>query len=525
VDARGPQESGIHQALEILARRRWLGIVIFLGVLVPGLSVIASLPDIYRASATVLVERQQVPETFVRPAVTDELEIRLHAISEEVMSRSKLQELIERFDLYPRQRATLSSEALVERMRRDIGLDLKGVERTWDRGATVAFALGYRGREPHRVAEVANAVASLYVEQNLKAREQQATRTADFLKTQLDEMKRKLEEQEDRIGQYKKRHPGELPQQVESNISVLERLNGQLQINGDKQARAMERRDRLAGQAAGVAPGAVAGAPEDVEARIERLSLELAELRRQYTDSYPDVVRLQREIAGLRRQVAETPPDSSPRSAAPSEDAAKPPVAAGPGARADAEIVSLKHEENRLRRSIAEYERRIDAAPQRQQEFQALSRDYETTKELYDSLLKHYQESLVSESMEHGQATEQFRILDPALPPRQAEAPNRLWLSLMGLMFSLGAAVMGMVLAERLDTSFHDVDSIRAFTRLPILARIPRIVTRADTVWKVVKMSLAIVLLAAGLAAAGAASYHLAHDQEQLVLILGGGRL
>jgi len=524
VDARGTQESGIHQALETLARRRWLGLVIFLGALVPGLCVIASLPDIFRASATVLVERQQVPETFVRPAVTDELEIRLHAISEEVMSRSRLQELIERFDLYPRQRATLSSEALVERMRRDIALDLKGVERTWDRGGTVAFALGFRGRDPQKVAEVANALASLYVEQNLKARERQATRTADFLKTQLDEMKKKLEAQEDRIGEYKKRHTGELPQQVESNISVLGRLNGQLQLNADRQARAMERRDRLEGLAAGGAPGAAAGVSEDVETRIDRLSLELAEMRRQYTDNYPDVVRLQQEIAGLKRQVAETPPDSSSKGAARSQDAGKPPVSAGPGLKADAEIASLKREEDRLRRSIAEYERRIDAAPQRQQEFQALSRDYETTKELYDSLLKHYQESLVSENMEHGQATEQFRILDTAVPPPQAYAPNRLWLSLMGLMLALGVAVVGMVTAERLDTSFHDIDSIRSFTRLPILARVPRIVTRADVIWRAVKTGLAVVVLAAGLAAAGAASYYVARDQEQLVFILGGGR-
>src|SRR3989454_2833104 len=471
--------------------------VIFLGALVPGLCVIASLPDIYRASATVLVERQQVPETFVRPAVTDELEIRLHAISEEVMSRSRLQELIERFDLYPRQRATLSSEALVERMRRDIALDLKGVERTWDRGGTVAFALGFRSRDPQKVAEVANALASLYVEQNSKTRERQATRTADFLKTQLDEMKKKLEAQEDRIGEYKKRHTGELPQQVESNISVLERLNGQLQLNADRQARAMERRDRLAGLAAGGAPGATAGASEDVETRIERLSLELTELRRQYTDNYPDVVRLQQEIAGLKRQVAETPPDSSSKGAARSQDAGKPPVSAGPGLKADAEIASLKREEDRLRRSIAEYERRIDAAPQRQQEFQALSRDYETTKELYDSLLKHYQESLVAESLEQGQATEQFRILDPALPPGDPAAPNRLWLSLMGLILAVGMAAGGMALAEQLDTSFHSVDSLRAVTKIPALARIPRIVTRGDVVRRTPRGGASVRLLAA----------------------------
>src|SRR5437867_3876449 len=276
--------STIQDTLEVLARRRWLGIVMFLGALVPGLSLVASLPDIYRASTTVLVERQQVSETFVRPAVTDELEVRLHAISEEVMSRSRLSELITRLDLYPRQRAKLSAEALVEGMRRDIGLDLKSVEHSWERGATVAFALSYRGRDPQKVAEVANALAALYMEQNLKAREQQATLTAEFLKSQLDEMKKKLEEQEARIGGYKKRHAGELPQQVDSNLAVLQRLNGQLQLNSEKQIRAMERRDKSIGEVADAGTGSSAVAPGDLETRLEQLTLEMADLRRQYTD-------------------------------------------------------------------------------------------------------------------------------------------------------------------------------------------------------------------------------------------------
>jgi len=524
MDGRERQGSPIHQTLEVLARRQWIGIVVLLGTLVPGLSLIAALPDIYRASTTVLVERQQVPETFVRPAVTDEVEIRLHAISEEVMSRARLSELITRLDLYPRQRAKVSAESLVPDMRRDIGLDLKGVERSWERGATVAFALSYRGRDPQKVADVTNALAALYVEQNMKSREQQATRTAEFLKSQLDTMKKKLEDQEARIGQYKKRHSGELPQQVESNLAVLQRLNGQLQLNSEKQVRVLERRDKLGSQIADAAPGSPAGTTEDVEARIERLSLELAELRRQFTDNYPDVVRLQREIADLRQRLAAPPAKPSQKATASSPGTAKPRVAGGPLSQTDSELAALKHEEDRLHRSISEYERRIDSAPQRQQEFEALSRDYETTKELYDSLLKHYQESLVSESMEHGQATELFRVLDPAVPPRDPTAPNRIWLTLMGLMFSVGAAVVAMAVAEQVDTSFHSVDSLRAFTRVPVLARIPRIVTRADVAWKFVRVSLAIALLAVGLAAAAGASYYVGHDREQLVFILGGGR-
>src|SRR6266850_6263934 len=208
MDGQAGQSSGLHQALEVWGRRRWLGLLIFVGALVPVVSFVAFLPNVYRATTTVLVERQQVPESFVRSAVTDELETRLHAISEQVMSRSKLNDLVGRFDLYPKLRGKASPEDVIETMRRDIGLDLKAVEGNWGRGATVAFALSYRGRDPQKVAQVANALASHYVEENLKAREAQASRTAEFLKSRLEEMKKKLDEQEGRIGQFKRRHVG-----------------------------------------------------------------------------------------------------------------------------------------------------------------------------------------------------------------------------------------------------------------------------------------------------------------------------
>ena len=514
--------SGIHLALDILARRRWLGAALFLGVFAPALSFVASLPDTYKASTTVLVERQQVAESFLRPSVTEEVEMRLHAISEEVMSRSKLNDLIARFDLYSSARDKASPQALSDRMRRDITLDLKGVERTWDRGGTVSFSLGYRGRDPRKVADVTNALAALFVEQNLKTREQQAAVTADFLKSQLAEMKKKLEEQEARIGAYKKRHPGELPQQVDSNLAVLQRLNAQLQLNSEKQVRAMERRDRLAGANADPASGNASGA--DAETRLEHLTMELADLRRQFTENYPDVKRVEQEIANLKRSMAEAPPEPSPKSAGTAGSAASTAPPGGSPRPAESELASLKREEERLRRIIAAYEGKIEIAPQRQQEFEALSRDYMTTKELYDSLLKRYQESLVAENMEQGQASEQFRVLDRALVPIDPVAPNRPWLAAMSLMLAVGAVVAAMAAAEHLDTTFHSVDGLRAFTQVPVLARIPRISTRGDLFRRFVRVGLGVVLLVIVIAAAAGATSYVARGSEQLVFILSGSR-
>ncbi|HSB80857.1 MAG TPA: hypothetical protein VLM91_18905, partial [Candidatus Methylomirabilis sp.] len=183
-------------------------------------SLVLSLPNLYQATATVLIQRQEISESFVRPSVTGELDTRLQTISQEIMSRARLQDLITRFNLYPDLRQRLPPEALVERMRRDIRLKLKEVEGTGGRNVTIAFTLSYRGREPQTVARVTNALASSYVEENLKVRERQAGSTTAFLKGQLLEAQQKLDEQERRINDFKLRHSDELPQQVGTNLAL-----------------------------------------------------------------------------------------------------------------------------------------------------------------------------------------------------------------------------------------------------------------------------------------------------------------
>src|SRR5215470_3534930 len=228
--------------LAIWSRRKWLAIPTFLAPLAAGLSLIAAVPNIYRSEATVLVDRQQVPEAFVKSTVTSALETRLHTISQEVLSRSRLEHLINQLDLYGDLRKQASLEMVIERMRSDIKLELKSAELRGLREATVAFTISYQGRDPDRVALVANTLASFYIDENLKARERQATGTAEFLKVQLTETKKRLDEQEQRVSAFKRRYLGELPQQMETNLTTLDRLHAQLRQNADSQTRAAERR-------------------------------------------------------------------------------------------------------------------------------------------------------------------------------------------------------------------------------------------------------------------------------------------
>src|SRR5436189_4506060 len=183
--------------LDIWSRRQWLAVVVFALMLAGTASVATFLPDIYRSTATVLVERHQVPEAFVRSSVTGELETRLQTISQGIMSRGKLEDLITRLDLYPDLRDRVPAEAVVEQMRRDIKLELREVaQQMTGRSATVSFNLSYRGRDPETVAKVANPLATLDVEENSKVREQQASQAAQFLRIQLAEAKSRVDAQE-----------------------------------------------------------------------------------------------------------------------------------------------------------------------------------------------------------------------------------------------------------------------------------------------------------------------------------------
>ena len=261
------------------------------------IGLVAALPPMFRSRATVLVDREQVPEAFVRSAVSAEVETRIQRISQEVLSRERLAGLIERFNLYPKLPRPSTNESAIEEMRRDIVLEPKVVDQGGGRITTVGFGLSYRGNDPVKVADVTNALAALYVERNSKIRERQASDTAQFLKAQLTDMKAKLDEQERRIGQA--------PLPLEAEVAGLERLNMRLRVNSDRQLRAMDRRERLVKEAEGLTLAAPGAAPETPAARLAKLKQELAELKTRYTDKYPDVIRIKGEIAALEAR-AET---------------------------------------------------------------------------------------------------------------------------------------------------------------------------------------------------------------------------
>jgi len=436
--------------MSVWRRRKWLALSTFAVILCAAASVAAFLPDLYRGTATVLVERPDVTESLVRPGEADELQARLQTIEEKLLSRARLAEVVQRFNLYSAQRTKgASTEAIVEQMRRDIRLEPRGVDPTVGHGATVSFALSYWGDNARTAAEVANTLAASYVEDNLRSREHQAASSARFLKAQLDEAKALLD------------------------------------VSSAEQARLAGRRDSLVKRLASLEP---AGGPRAAGvARLAKLREELTELRTRYKDSHPLITRAQSEIHAIESQVAATAPKDRAGSA-----------------------------DNGAVQQIREDLAQADAG--------LMSSDYATAKDRYLSLVKWYEEARLNESMETEQQGVQFAILDPAVAADRPASPNRVRILLGGLAMSIGLALGAVMLAERVDTSFHALDDLREFTRVPVLASIPRIVTKKGKRQRRYRVFLGVCLALLGLPLVVGASWFIARWGGSYLLMIIGGR-
>ena len=515
-----PRGAGLDRIRAVWTRRKWLGLIVFVLPLAAAISAIMALPDLYQSTALVLVERQQLPEAFVRPTVTSEIAARFQIISQEILSRSRLEALVTRLGLYPDLNDATTKEQAVQRLRRDIQLDLRMADANRPGAGTTTFTLSYRGADPQTVALVTNTLASFYIEENLQARERQASGTSEFLSVQLQSAKKRLDEQEARMSDLQRRYMGELPQQLQSNLAGLESMNQQLRMNNDTQIRLAERRDQLAAQL--VAARAESGDETD-EMRLARLKKELTLLRIRYTDLWPDIIRIKDEIAQLEKRIAEPKPKVE----------MKAPVVPTPQVlraqealqNVETEMKLARADEQRLKRAIQTYQTRLDNAPQREQAYLDATRDYESTKEHYQTLAKRYEESRLGESMEQRQKGEQFRILDSAVPSSTPAAPRRFRLLFASVAVSLVLGAGAMVLAELLDTSFHSTADLRAYTTVPVLVAIPRIVTESDvrrSRWRF-RLTAAGVLI--GLVVLAGSAFIFAYGNEQLTQLLsrGGG--
>ena len=520
--------------LDILRRRRLLAFATFSAVLAAAVSFAVYLPNIYQGQALVLIERP-VDENIVRAAdsAPGELESRLHIIKQEILSRDRALELINRFHLYPKVMRSGSVDDGLNQLRSDVEVNPSGPEQVSGKVKTVSFTLKYTGDSAKTAADVTNAIASFYVQQNDSMRSLSAMGTLQFMRQQLGDAKAQLDRQDAAISQYTSRYTGQLPQQVGINLATLERMNTQLRLNGEQQLRLIEQREKLMEGLQDPSTIARAENPDatpemlDRLKQIDKMKADLAQLQTRVTSKHPDVLRLQEQIADLEQQQKQDEAAlDKKRAALAAAAAAKGQAEADAQAprrqtidSLDAQLAKLREEEQVLRSTIASFEQRLQGAPEREQEYALITRDRQVAKDLYDSMLKRYDEAQLAASLETDRQGERFRVLESALPPEGPTGPNRIRLILMGLLLAVAAGVAMALTAEQFDASFHGVDEVREFTSVPVLVSIPPI--GPMPIKRRLLTGLATVSAIAMIALIATASAYFAHGNDQLARLIG----
>jgi polysaccharide chain length determinant protein (PEP-CTERM system associated) len=483
----------ILDCLNAISRYRLVAIcTCVVGVIVTAWTV-RMLPNVFESTTLIVVEPQDVPPSFVKATVTTRVEERLNALSQEVLSRTRLESIIKDFDLFRDLRSEhMPREQIIDSMRRKIRIQVFPRDN--------AFRISYEGQDPVIVQRVTARLAGLYIDENLRIREEHVSGTTEFIENELEKVKRRLEEQEAGIQAFKQQHMGELPEQRDANMHALDGLRVQAQTLSLALSSAKERKlllDRQASEARSVPvqQGAQNGGPVLSPRRhLRELEAQLSELRVRYTEEHPDVAALKRQIAQLRADLAE-----SGTSDGPAEDPLLPPELARSLNDVQLEIGRLKAEQENVEKQIQLYQARVENGFQREQELQGLTRDYEVTQKNYDSMLSKKLDAQLSQSLERRQKGERFRVLDPASLPQAPARPNRRLLMLGGLCGSLVLAALIPIGLWQLDTSFHLADDVTACA-LPLLAVIPQVAT-AD----ISKRHLRYRIRVLGLSAAGLA--------------------
>jgi polysaccharide chain length determinant protein (PEP-CTERM system associated) len=466
------QQQDVQKYLEIAKRRKYWIIIPFLVTILGGLAYVLIAPKAYEAKTLILVEEQSVPKDVVRPIVAEEIDERIRTISQQVTSRTNLERIIQDYRLSEDKGSSLGIDQLVEAVRQKITIDVsKG---GGGRGSINAFTICYRGRDPRKVMQVTNALAANFISQNLEIRESQVLGTSSFLADELESVRKRLAAKEEELKAYRERYMGGLPDQLNANLAMLQRLQlqqDQLSKNlGDAENRKIliqQTMDEVRrGRQAVVSLPAQGSEVKDLPA----LKNELVALEAKYTSKHPDVVRLKKMIETLEASEAKPEADSSTKTTGLSktEQALLQQVRD-----IELDIASTKAEIKKVQGEMVVYQKRVEDTPKREQELSSIQRDYQNLKELYDSLLKRKLEADISVSMEKKQKGEQFRVLDPAKIPTRPVEPDLRRVLLVVLVAGLGLGGGLAHFVEMMDSSFRNADDLEKELKLPILVSIP----------------------------------------------------
>jgi polysaccharide chain length determinant protein (PEP-CTERM system associated) len=465
-----------------IIKRRWLRLVLpALGVFILTLLVLLLWKPVYRSTSTILIEEQEISRDYVMATVTSYAEQRLQTINQRIMSSARLLEIINRFNLYADKRSRLTTEEIIDGMRKkDIKFETitaDVVDRRTGRPtpATIAFSVSYEGQNPAVVQQVANVLASLYLEENMKVVEQQAAGTTKFLEDEMKSVQANLAGLERRIALYKEKNPHALPELLQYNLQTLDWTDRNMEQLNDQLRTLKEKESSLQSQLASIAPEAK-NQDRDL---LKELRARLTMLRSKYSDEYPDVQKTRREIAEVEKRLSEEGSGRETVSPGQPDNPAYITLAA--------QLASTRSEIGSVTRMIGEagkkrddYRGRLEMTPRVEEGYKQLMVERDSTRVKYDDLMRKYMEARVAQGLEKGNIGERFTLIDPARLPEKPVRPNRVVILLIGLFFGIGAGVGTVTLHEVTDRSARRAEDLTMAFPFPVLAEVPEIVTLED---------------------------------------------
>jgi len=480
----GHRELNIDDYLAILRRRLW---VIFIPAVLAALGTYLfslRIPNRYTSQTLVMVEQPQVPEVYVRPVVAaEQLNQRLSAMREQILSRTHLEPIIQKLGLFKNESDRVPMEELVARMRKSIMV--QPVRSVVEGGQIPGFYISFATGDPRLAQQVCGEITSMFMEENLRLQEQHALGTTSFLQKELEEAKRKLEEQDARLAVFKRRYLGQLPDQEQTNLNILAGIRSQFDgvtqsLNRTYQDKAFAE-SLLAQQVAAWESSKEGKNPLTLEEQLANLQTQLVTLEARYTSNHPDVIKMKNDIEQLKRKLAAG--DVAEKNIRTEKNTQRAALVEPPQIRqlrnqihfAEQAIKEKTLEQQKLQGLVKQYQSRVELSPLIEQQYKDVTRDYQTALDFYKDLLTKKQQSEVTADMERRQQGEQFRVMDPPNLPDKPSYPNRPIFAGGGFGAGLALGFGIALLLELRDKSIRTERDVEFYLELPTLALMPTI--------------------------------------------------
>lgn len=518
---------------DVLRRRRGLMLGVFGALMALALAVAVLLPSVYRSTATILIKEQEIPPELVRSTITSFADERIQVITQQVMTRVTLLEMAERYQLYGQARLRETGEEIIDRLRRDIKITPISAEVTDRRTgspvkATIAFSVAYDSAVAAHAQKIANELVTLFLNENIKNRQQKAAETTTFLDEELARIGEHVSSLEQRLADFKRRNAGRLPEMGQVNQAGSERALGDLQRLDREIAFLEERQLALQTQLAETRPNtAIAsggGGVLEPEDRLRVLQVQLISLQGIYSDVHPDVRRLKREIAAfklesnlqsaasdrearlaelrtslaaLRQRYSDDHPDVLKLRRAYSaienavrtggETGAAQPAIAAPRKpdnptflnlqlqiqTTGSQIQLLRNERESLKTRLEQIDLRLGQAPEVEREYLELARDLDSSRARFREIREKQMQAQVAEQLERSRKAERFTLIEPPIYPEKPHRPNRLAILLVGLVLALAGGLAAAALQETLDAKLHGQRALERWMQVPMLVVLP----------------------------------------------------